>query len=724
MELVKKVVLLILTICILASSFVVVHAVDVQEVYLEDIRIVYADSYDEAVEALENTDFEDYKILNSNLNKGTGEKGVWLAYKTTTDIEDAITDISIMQMNGGYSEGNYREMIERSRKEYEAMGEIYLRAIEHMVMAAEAGDFLAIAALRQLNLYFDPDSGSRLGDLFTEGIGADGLATLFLEGNKYALSNIRSLIAMGTAYNENGKNYLELVEEAAKEMTEDPFVFKYEDFDNLAVYVGAGITTFRKMFEEYEKVKNEIDYTDSDATDLEMEYVEYASIAIMFEEVNYLKGETLYDFCLKYEHNEDNMTSLYPLVAAMNDGQRALTEVAHYYDVVRYGSCVAPEDIMDEQITALEEKYNDEPFDIYMGVDRSIYEGTYALTSKAERANAADPDGLLKHLLGYDAISQRIMEGAFVGISVSIIAYSVSLRRGFDQAVADAVARKSAELFAQKLAIFDTTTFPAKPFSYFIGGYEAKFNTMNEAVTTLVYRNFYGVLDDINSMSFLEKYQFLIKNKVSMAPSDAEAVVQMENIYREGYIELQRKSGKDAATITARQFAQSSKIINYTTATMYIIGGAFMLATAISLGISVYSYYNPDYDDIPKAMVDLIDTADGDRYIKYDAVTRIDTDKNGDYLPADLNAFEGKYWNAMYITKSYEAGKPLLADFNVSYDNNTPAANYLPVHRFGENVCYNLNKYNFKESAASIYLSIKQSDNQKSAVNDVPPIVG
>ena len=38
-------------------------------------------------------------------------------------------------------------------------------------------------------------------------------------------------------------------------------------------------------------------------------------------------------------------------------------------------------------------------------------------------------------------------------------------------------------------------------------------------------------------------------------------------------------------------------------------------------------------------------------------------------------------------------------------------------------VSYNLNKYNYNETY-SIYLSVKQSDNQKAAVADVPEVIG
>ena len=134
--------------------------------------------------------------------------------------------------------------------------------------------------------------------------------------------------------------------------------------------------------------------------------------------------------------------------------------------------------------------------------------------------------------------------------------------------------------------------------------------------------------------------------------------------------------------------------------------------------------YHPDYEDIPLSMVDLIDTIDGDRYIKYDVVLEAETNDKGEYSAADLNAFEAQRWNALYYTKSYEAGKPLLADtFTVSNTNNQPKNGYTPVHRFGEQICYDLNKYNF-DGDTNIYLSVKQSKNDKYAVAGVPEVVG
>ena len=209
---IKSIVAILLAISMVMGATVVVFAAE--EVYLSDLRMIYADSLEEAERALLNSKLEGYQLLDENLNSGTGKTGVWLAYKTTTNIDDAITDVSTMQMGGGYNEGNYKQMIQNSKNEYLAMGEIYVQAIDYFAEAYMAGNFLAESAYRQLNVYAGVDlyTDDRLGDLFVEGaLTANDLATLFMQGNSYVLKNIRSLLAMGVSYNEEGLTSLQRV---------------------------------------------------------------------------------------------------------------------------------------------------------------------------------------------------------------------------------------------------------------------------------------------------------------------------------------------------------------------------------------------------------------------------------------------------------------------------------------------------------------------------------
>ena len=174
----KKIASILLVFSLLFLATVPVFAAGKnEEEYLSDLRIIYADNYTEALEILADCDLEGYKLFNANLNENTKKIGVWLAYQTTTDIEDAITDIAIMQMNGGYNEGNYQEMIKQSYAEYVAMGENYKTAIEYFAAAYNAGHYLSDMAFRQLNFYNvvtegiddEPDfEGERLGDIFVD----------------------------------------------------------------------------------------------------------------------------------------------------------------------------------------------------------------------------------------------------------------------------------------------------------------------------------------------------------------------------------------------------------------------------------------------------------------------------------------------------------------------------------------------------------------------------
>ena len=715
-----------------------------EEKYISALRIIYADSYEEAKEILEDSEFSHYKLLKENLNEDSDEIGVWLAYETSTDIEDAITDLAIMQMNGGYTEGNYEEMLRQSYEEYVAMGEIYLEAIEYFAEAYDAGDYLANLAYRQLNFYNvvsegipEEDipyfEGELLGDIFYDGIDAGDLATMFLQGNSYALTNIRSLLAMGVSYNEDGKTYLEKVADAAAEMTDDPTVFENEDYDDLAEIIASSISSFRRMFKALETVEAELDYTDGNVTDEEFACLEYMAVAELMRNVDYLDGKTLYQFCLGYEYNEGDYSSLYPLVAALNDGQLAMTRVSHYYDVVCYSVSTYSEDVIEEKLSALEEKYGEYPFNVYTGVDRSIYYGTFAITSAASRADAyTDQAGISEAFFGEGNVGSTVagIVSGVVGAGIFAGAFKVAANIGpvpdFTPVVTAKVevnAEAAINALSNKLAfgrlngIGDAYTYE-KIVDSTISSYLAKTNqaldystwSFSEKVAFLD-----SHIDDIAPIDSLNlsPYRFLIAKDVAKAPEEA------------------LKAATDAANQAANEAANAAKAAKmamlktqFLAGVMYVVGGAMMIYSAFNLLSTVYNYYHPDYDDIPLAMVDLIETVDGDRYIKYDVVLEAETNADGEYSAGDLNAFAGQRWNALYYTKSYEAGKPLLADeFVVSNSSNRPKDGYTPVHRFGEEVCYDINKYNF-DGDTHIYLSVKQSKNDKSAVAEVPELVG
>jgi hypothetical protein len=228
---------------------------------------------------------------------------------------------------------------------------------------------------------------------------------------------------------------------------------------------------------------------------------------------------------------------------------------------------------------------------------------------------------------------------------------------------------------------------------------------------------------DASSMTFGDKFTYVNNHAHELTGADSLYFSRVQSHYSSAKYMFEKTHNQEQYI---QDYVNAAHNPGMAFSTMlFIIGGAMLLASAVSMGLTVLSYYNPGYDDIPLSMVDMRETQYGDRYIKYEVVREAEAKKNGDYAAGDLNAFEAQRWNALYYTKSYEAGKPLLADeFSVSTSNNKAKDGYTPVHRFGEEICYDLNKYNFSDKSPSIYLSVKQSKNDKSAVADVPEVVG
>ncbi|MBR5452015.1 MAG: hypothetical protein IKV36_03360, partial [Clostridia bacterium] len=76
--------------------------------YIKDVKLIYAESLSEAKKNVP----EGYKLLDSDLNKGTGSNNkVYFIYSTTENPDEAVTDIKMMNMKGGYVLSDYEEQL-------------------------------------------------------------------------------------------------------------------------------------------------------------------------------------------------------------------------------------------------------------------------------------------------------------------------------------------------------------------------------------------------------------------------------------------------------------------------------------------------------------------------------------------------------------------------------------------------------------------------------------
>ncbi len=148
--------------------------------YLAEVYVGVGKTVDEATRDVES---KGYSVLKADgkaadLNQGAGSalkenRAVVLGYKTTADPEEAITDLAVMNMNGGYSFSSYAQLMDKYRdSQVRPFIERFMVAVgEYRANAASdsrGNKARAEFARTMLNRIVDDDTGGRLGDLLLE----------------------------------------------------------------------------------------------------------------------------------------------------------------------------------------------------------------------------------------------------------------------------------------------------------------------------------------------------------------------------------------------------------------------------------------------------------------------------------------------------------------------------------------------------------------------------
>ena len=624
----KKIISVILILTTLFTLCAVTASAAREEEFLSEVALVYEDSVEEARAAIEGTD---WKLFEQDLNPDADymiDDGVYLIYKTSTDVEDAITDLRVMDMYGGYSTANYEKQLEASRDAYEK-AVAYLRVtMGEFKELYNKGDEMAKIAYRQMNYYKDSDTNKLMGDFFLGSPSDDELVTVMMEGNAYAVTNLITLLAVGISGGGNGTLAQRIAENYGNKDKFNSSVYYdiaklfIEDFVELAASV-----------KRYDALAEQYDLTDEEMSEEEYDFLtEYASIAFALEEISYGEG-TLKDFIVK-----DNLSvqDLCPILGAFTEGQLALADIGVLATVLQYNS-PTPTDELYKLLDETEKKLEDENgnrriIDVYIGVDRSIFEGNFAFTTAADRQQA---------LTGYEW------------------SFSAAINQNEDNL------NLAEDLLLASAAV---TAVP------FIVG---KIVVAKAVTITSTIKGGIGVTATVAQRRALDIVWFFSGGKAL------------------------GKAGFSAVSLAA---------------------GIGLLVSAVGLIVisTWYGYYNPDYTPIPNTMVDVRETDLGDKYIKY-AAAKVFGDEDG--RNADLNAYEGKEWNALYYTKDAMAGSCLTPKFVYSDNDSTIARRHQGISMFGETEAFNLNSHVFNGDAPGVYVTMRYSTTEKAAA-DMPDVVG
>ena len=688
---------LVLATVLTFSTCANVLAASNKSTYIKDVVLSYGKTADEAKAWLTENGYE---ILDYDLNEGADDtfstaRAVYLGYTTTDNAEEAITDMRLMNMKGGYSVQDYQMLLEDQKANIKLFMDNFIVAINEYRANYKAGQGRAVAAHDMLNLLYDDDSQQYMGDALLNKIKEEytdeewsalsedeqakvaDMTTILMQANSDAVLTIEQTLATATdtgdtlwidRYESAGSydDMLDAIMEEKNLSVNEAEKALAAEYDEDAKTIAAQFETYKDYLEKYTNSDISFENTEAEIEAYQAEHADFDQVnwfaaGTQYELISRLMndGISLYELVTSEDYDVKGADSylLYPLVSCLTEGQRACLELLPMYQVVALGinNDAAAEEGMESLTDELTEKLKTS---IYDGVDRTIFGGDVALTNEAIRLQAATGKNAVD--TGWDHIS-----GASIALYAS---FAVSLAMTVGAWVANA--------------------------------------------------HFYNLQVEYSSMAYnIGAAKAAVAKNVETITAGGATMDQI-NTYNQAAMDA-----RDAVRVGAR--AQSW-------ATFFKYAGIAMTCISVVLiGLSLWStyndlkdYYNAEFTPIPMHMVDENTNDSGEKvYTYYDAVkcNRVEagfvTDANkllGDY--GDINGDVGRQWVALYTTKDKAAGDPITSVPVVQYkSSDIPKESSTALSMFGENVAQNLTNeqlgYTYDDDMGGIYMFYNVDEN-------------
>ena len=707
--------------------------------YVSDVFIAYGKSEKKATEWLQKNGwepvkgdfnagkasfFDDNKIQDQNVAAVMG-------IKRTDDKEQAITDMAVMNMKGGYSLPEYEKLIDEKKAEINEFINHFMVVIEEYRAnyngeGSEFGKKRAETAHDMLNNFTDGgedeeyavnDTGMKMGDGLLEKTRQEGneagidLEQLLLESSGPAMLIVETLLALSADVNEQtwieraggltgeelAENLVQYAPEAEGQDVAESAVpqflgQKYGDTAAVLAEQWGAINEQMRWFESYCN-QNDLWEKDGDSTEAydkrlndyfdnlkksdEAAYNEeskkFGSCSLLYDSLYECHfegewGETMGDF-----FNPSDEAYSYPEAEAFLPMAAALSDGQRAsMDFLSLQALLligfGSDEGLKKALPEIDKTFGDiEDMSIYTGVNRAAFRGGVAITSEALMEQNAGKGQAFDQMWDNMGIVAISSYCAAIAGIVSMIAGGVMVAKG-------------------------TTTYTVAAATR--GGYQWKLAQSNMNLTKNVVK--------------------LAQQNYDLGRTTAEKLAQV----KQNALDAE----KDFEALDKTTVTETTKM-GYAGRIFLGVGGALLVGAAIVKAVQMYKYYQRDMTPIPRMIVDesdivtyltddngkpLLDekgnqkkTIDFKTYEYYSAVkcNRPEVGEIGDWQDgvsdykdpehycfdiADLNADMGQEWIALYTVKSQDKGDPILADsLTLQYGSSkTPKGCTKPLHLF------------------------------------------
>jgi hypothetical protein len=251
--------------------------------YISEVYVAYGKDEASAKKVL---DSQGDKAVSGNLTE-KGKTYVMMGYKTTSQKSKAIRDMALMNSRGGYTVGDYDNIIKEEKREIAGFLTRYMPAIKEYRANYRDGKAKAKIVHDLLNNYIEDDSNMKMGDLLladtlqdkagiTASITSDNkeklpdLVTIIMQGNIMVVNSIYELLAMAADSSDTNlvdrfaaKSYDDLLKDLDKEkpgLTEPKKVQMIKGrYGTDAKIIAEETKAFAKALKEYEDSSLKLD---------------------------------------------------------------------------------------------------------------------------------------------------------------------------------------------------------------------------------------------------------------------------------------------------------------------------------------------------------------------------------------------------------------------------------------------------------------------------------
>ncbi len=680
---------------------------DDSKLYVKEVKLAEGITAEEAQKSL--TD-EGYFILEKdgkpvNLNEGSAshsafsgspeEVYVYLGFKTTTDPDEAITDMAVMNMKGGYSFEDYSKLIEQHMEtKIKPFMDKFVDTIreyrQNYNKPEKSANHIKADMVRQLlNRYTDDDTdGSPIGDLLlneTKYEMGDEAYKSLSDSEKKEHADIITMLLQGNLTNIS---MIEKLLVKAADASDDTWVDRFEN---------ASLDKLREDIEEANPnaTRNDIDKI------LDKKYNDAAKEILTI-------WDDYAEICQNYEDRKDELTSESEELA---EKMEEIEKVDSFENMDEDQQKETAREIIEVHEELLEQAQDS----LAVGVAEQAEERETDDMNMREFFSQPAENFRGKKIRDLYPMISSLSAGQLAGLQFLTVADLLdagfnnvtSLKKSLDNIedvpVVSVYEGVNRELFESGAVALTNDTLR-----------QNAVQNMNEGVDIRVKLAagcmFLAVASAVAvpiAVSKAAAWQHRVESLLGSAGDEGSLFMD---------------SSESGLADDLAQQAKKLKIISG------VLTGAMVILIGVSIFLTISSYYDEyhiDFTPIPKYIVDETDiTTVNDKgekefmrndtaYYRVVECNRRTMDKGsykehydkrigelGDY--GDLNGTAGKEWLALYTVK-YENAAPILADslmVMTGADSSTPPDDYkLAIHMFGEKNAYNLqnNKLLYRE---------------------------